>query len=59
MRQFSIRPPLQTRRNQVHHASLGIGKPYPRETRDIVIWCYNNGLPRTDPLVRLMQASKE
>ena len=58
MRQFTIRPPLKTRRNQEYHASLGIGKPYPRETRDRVIWRHNNGLPHTDPLIRLMQASK-
>ena len=59
MRQYTIRPPLKTHRSQVQHASLGLGKPYPRETRDIVIWRHTNGLPRTDPVLRLMQASKE
>ena len=58
-RQFSIRPPLKTRRNQVHHASNCTGKPYPREVRDQIIWRHNNGIPQTDAMIRQLQASNE
>ena len=59
VRQITIHPPLKTLRRQEYHASLGIGKPYPREVRDHVIWRHQNGLPRTDGTILQMQAAKK
>ena len=58
-RQFTIRPPLKTRRQQVYHASLGIGKPYPHEVRDQIVWRHVNGIPQTNAMIRQLQAAKQ
>ena len=50
---------MKTRRQQVYHASLGIGKPYPHEVRDQIVWRHVNGIPQTNAMIRQLQAAKQ
>ena len=51
----SIRPPLQTFIEVDTHASIGNGKPYPKEMREMVMRRHMLGLPRLDVHLRLLQ----
>jgi hypothetical protein len=51
----SIRPPLQTFIGVDNHSSIGNGKPYPKEIREMVMRRHMLGLPRLDVHLRLLQ----
>ena len=51
----SIRPPLQTFISVDSHASIGNGKPYPKEMREMVMQRHILWLPRLDVHLRLLQ----
>ena len=55
VRTFTIRPPPQTFIDVESHASIGNGKPYPKEVREMVIRRHVLGLPRVDGTIRLLQ----
>lgn len=52
---FTIRPPLRTTVDVDSHASVGNGKPYPKEMREMVIRRHILDLPRVDDSIRLLQ----
>ena len=47
-RTFVIRPPLQTCVEVEGYDSVGDGKPYPKEVRELVIERHLQGLPKVD-----------
>ena len=54
VRTFSIRPPLQTFVDVESYVSIGNGKLYPKEVREMVIRRHVLGLPRVDEHICLL-----
>ena len=54
-RVFCNRPPLQTFVEVESHPSIGNGKPYPKEIREMIMRRHILGLPRLDENIRLLQ----